>query len=70
MSETTIHIQFTNLYFVGVASCPGRPMIELSSRINAPEDSVTDEINLTWAVPDDDGGYPITGEDLVLKAKR
>lgn len=25
------------------------------------EDSVTDEINLTWGVPDDDGGYPITG---------
>jgi hypothetical protein len=48
--------------FIGVPSSPGRPVIELSSRITAPEeDSVTDEINLTWAVPDDDGGYPITG---------
>ena len=46
----------------GVASAPGRPKIELSSRVSAPEDdSVTDEINLTWDVPEDDGGYPITG---------
>lgn len=49
-------------WIAGVSSPPGRPVIELSSRITAPEDdSVTDEINLTWAVPEDDGGYPITG---------
>ncbi len=51
-----------NIFFKGVASPPGRPKIELSSRIGATDDnSVTDEINLTWNVPDDDGGYPITG---------
>ena len=45
-------------------------MIELSSRISAPEeDSVTDEINLTWGVPDDDGGYPITGIVKISKFK-
>ena len=50
-------------YFAGVASSPGRPMIELSSRMAGSEvtDGVTDEINLRWAVPQDDGGYPITG---------
>ena len=45
-------------------SSPGRPVIELSTnRIQAQSDenSVTDEINLAWDVPDDDGGYPITG---------
>ena len=48
---------------IGVASSPGRPVIELSTRIAAPEeDSVTDEINLSWATPLDDGGYPITGK--------
>ena len=38
-------------------------MIELSSRMAGSEvtDGVTDEINLRWAVPQDDGGYPITG---------
>jgi hypothetical protein len=30
------------------------------------DESVTDEINLTWAVPQDDGGYPITGTPLPL----
>ena len=51
-----------SILFSGVASAPGRPKIELSSRVSAPEDdSVTDEINLTWDVPEDDGGYPITG---------
>ena len=55
------------LISLGVASAPGRPKIELSSRVSAPEDdSVTDEINLTWAVPEDDGGYPITGMYRVL----
>ena len=49
----------------GVPSSPGRPVIELSTnRIQAQSDenSVTDEINLAWDVPDDDGGYPITGK--------
>ncbi len=51
-----------SVWFSGVASPPGRPVVELSSRISAPEeDSVTDEVNLTWGVPEDDGGYPITG---------
>ena len=47
-------------------SSPGRPVIELSTnRIQAQSDenSVTDEINLAWDVPDDDGGYPITGKE-------
>ena len=32
---------------------PGKPVVQLSSRQQGPkdEDSVTDEINLTWAVP-------------------
>ena len=25
------------------------------------EDSVTDEINSSWSIPKDDGGFPITG---------
>ena len=25
------------------------------------EDSVTDEINISWSIPKDDGGFPITG---------
>jgi hypothetical protein len=54
----------------GVSSPPGRPIIELSSRISVPEeDSVTDEINLTWGVPEDDGGYPITGGATLERKK-
>merc|ERR1719189_1348816 len=47
----------------GVASSPGRPTIELSSRMVGTDmqDGVTDEINLKWLVPQDDGGFPITG---------
>ena len=26
------------------------------------QDGVTDEINLKWLVPQDDGGFPITGK--------
>ncbi|QQP36122.1 Uncharacterized protein FKW44_021120, partial [Caligus rogercresseyi] len=45
-----------------VPSPPGRPHVELTSRIVTPEDeSITDEINITWTAPQDDGGYPITG---------
>ena len=37
-------------------------MVQLSSRTEPQdENSVTDEINITWAVPKDDGGFPITG---------
>lgn len=48
---------------LGVPSPPGRPLIELSSNhiTESAENSVTDEINITWHVPKDDGGYPITG---------
>ena len=49
---------------LGVSSPPGRPTIELSTRAakNPEEDTgVTDEVNIIWTVPDDDGGYPITG---------
>ena len=28
------------------------------------QDGVTDEINLKWLVPQDDGGFPITGKDV------
>lgn len=46
----------------GVPLAPGRPMVQLSSRTEPQdENSVTDEINITWAVPKDDGGFPITG---------
>jgi len=47
----------------GVSSSPGRPTIELSSRMLGTDmqDGVTDEINLKWLVPQDDGGFPITG---------
>ena len=44
---------------------PGCPTIELSSRTTKnPEDNtgVTDEVNIIWTVPEDDGGYPITGK--------
>jgi len=48
----------------GVPLAPGRPVVQLSSRPAGEardENSVTDEINITWAVPKDDGGFPITG---------
>jgi len=46
----------------GVPLSPGRPVVQLSSRTEPQdENSVTDEINITWAVPKDDGGFPITG---------
>ena len=53
-------------FFPGVASSPGRPTIELSSRMLGTDlqDGVTDEINLKWLVPQDDGGFPITGKDV------
>ena len=54
----------------GVSSAPGRPSIELSTRAaKNPEDDtgVTDEINIVWSVPDDDGGYPLTGMNLIPK---
>ena len=45
-----------------IQESPGRPMVQLSSRTEPQdENSVTDEINITWAVPKDDGGFPITG---------
>eukprot|EP00095_Tigriopus_kingsejongensis_P007319 maker-scaffold689_size110969-snap-gene-0.21 protein:Tk07319 transcript:maker-scaffold689_size110969-snap-gene-0.21-mRNA-1 annotation:"titin" len=48
----------------GCPSPPGRPTIELSNnRANElDENAVTDEINLSWTVPEDDGGYPIIGK--------
>jgi len=46
----------------GVPLSPGKPQVQLSTRTQPQdENSVTDEINLTWAVPKDDGGFPITG---------
>jgi len=46
----------------GVPLSPGKPTVQLSSRtVPQDENSVTDEINLTWNVPKDDGGFPITG---------
>ena len=62
MLQRIIHDNY-HLRHAGVPSSPGRPVIELSTnRIQAQSDenSVTDEINLAWDVPDDDGGYPIT----------
>ena len=52
------------IWIPGVASPPGRPVISLSARQSGvvEEDSVTDEINLSWQSPADDGGYPITGK--------
>ena len=47
-----------------MSSPPGCPTVELSSRTTKnPDDDtgVTDEVNIIWTVPDDDGGYPITG---------
>ena len=42
-------------------------MISLSARQSGvvEEDSVTDEINLSWQSPADDGGYPITGKKYI-----
>ena len=30
------------------------------------QDGVTDEINLKWLVPQDDGGFPITGKVFLI----
>ena len=35
--------------------------MQLSTRARPDENSVTDEINITWNIPKDDGGFPITG---------
>ena len=69
----TLHF-FPSYFFSipGVASSPGRPTIELSSRMVGTDmqDGVTDEINLKWLVPQDDGGFPITGKGVsVYKAR-
>ena len=56
------------LLSTGVPSPPGRPVVELSiDRVvtAGDENSVTDEISMTWAVPQDDGGYPITGNTIL-----
>ena len=46
----------------GVPLSPGRPSVQLSSRARPQdENSVTDEINISWSIPKDDGGFPITG---------
>eukprot|EP00092_Neocalanus_flemingeri_P023397 GFUD01025368.1.p1 GENE.GFUD01025368.1~~GFUD01025368.1.p1 ORF type:complete len:979 (-),score=266.22 GFUD01025368.1:251-3187(-) len=51
----------------GVPLAPGRPVVQLSSRTQPQdENSVTDEINITWAVPKDDGGFPITGYKIEM----
>lgn len=51
----------------GVPLAPGRPVVQLSSRTEPQdENSVTDEINITWAVPKDDGGFPITGYKIEM----
>ena len=47
--------------FSGPSSAPGRPSISLSTTAALDNESVTDEINLKWSAPNDDGGYPITG---------
>ena len=46
-------------------------MISLSARQSGvvEEDSVTDEINLSWQSPADDGGYPITGKNYVIRVE-
>ena len=55
-----------------MSSSPGRPTIELSSRMLGTDmqDGVTDEINLKWLVPQDDGGFPITGKDVSVYKPR
>ena len=45
----------------GVPLAPGKPAVQLSTRARPDENSVTDEINITWNIPKDDGGFPITG---------
>ena len=41
-----------DLIFLGVPLAPGKPVIQLSAREEPlDENSVTDEINLTWAIP-------------------
>jgi len=52
----------------GVPLSPGKPVVQLSSRTEktADENSVTDEININWAVPKDDGGFPITGYKIEM----
>ena len=50
------------IIIAGVPLSPGKPTVQLSSR-SRPQDenSVTDEINISWSIPKDDGGFPITG---------
>ena len=63
-NQTSVLFLLQKCFHVGVSSPPGRPTIELSTRRaeNSTDDTgVTDEINIIWSVPDDDGGYPITG---------
>ena len=52
----------TMFIIAGVPLSPGKPTVQLSSR-SRPQDenSVTDEINISWSIPKDDGGFPITG---------
>ena len=54
----------TVLLYQGVPTPPGRPIIALSSNRTSEcdENTITDEINISWDVPVDDGGYPITGK--------
>jgi len=51
----------------GVPLSPGKPAVQLSSRSRPQdEDSVTDEINISWSIPKDDGGFPITGYKIEM----
>ena len=45
---------------------PGKPSVQLSTRARPDENSVTDEINITWNIPKDDGGFPITGYKIEM----
>ena len=71
--KNTQNSNFTSFFSIpGVASSPGRPTIELSSRMVGTDmqDGVTDEINLKWLVPQDDGGFPITGKGVSVHKPR
>ena len=52
---------YIHIYLTGVPLSPGKPAVQLSTRARPDENSVTDEINITWNIPKDDGGFPITG---------
>ena len=61
LPQAWVLIWLSFIWLLGVPLAPGKPAVQLSTRARPDENSVTDEINITWNIPKDDGGFPITG---------